>query len=352
MGLNNMKKINKYKLKQKRIMEKEKRENQQRIIDKQIINTISNIQISTIKNFNMSTFSNEEVSKENMLDCLKALLEIIMNSSYLDEIIRMTKQNISNTWFDTEVNEELVRKILLKELEIAKSSSIESIALKLCYWSNRIAHHLENEVMQKQPKHKMNEIYIKYFLNPKYNYDLTISKNISPEIANRLESIVIKECTTLCDINTVEKLNNLFLGLNIRNELWTLKQQMIKSIILNISKNENSNVKVTALNEEKDVAINGSETIRLIIREINGIAPVVMHCDKDKVDTFIKRNNIKPIELEKSDKVIQFARNGKVGIHFILDEEGSEILEYEADENPKARILNDILYRGDSEDER
>lgn len=347
-----MKKINKYKLKQKRIMEKEKRENQQRIIDKQIINTISNIQISVIKNFNMSTFSNQEVSKEKMLECLKVLLEIIMNSSYLDEVIRMTRQNISNTWFDTEVNEELVRKILLKELEIAKSSSIESIALKLCYWSNRIAHHLENEVMQKQPKHKMNEIYIKYFLNPKYNYDLTISKNISPEIANRLESIVIKECTTLCDINTAEKLNNLFLGLNIRNELWTLKQQMIKSIILNVSKKDNSNVKVTALNEEKDVAIKGSETIRLIIREINGIAPVVMHCDKDKINTFLKKNSIKPIDLENSDKIIEFAKNGKVGIHFILDEESSEILEYEADENPKARILNDILYRGDSEDER
>lgn len=357
MGLNNMKKINKNKLKQKRIMEKEKRENQQRIIDKQIINTINNIQISAIKDFNMSTFSNQEVSKEKMLDCLKVLLEIIMNSSYLDEVIRMTRQNISNTWFDREVNEELVREILLKELEIAKSSPIESIALKLCYWSNRIAHHLENEVMQKQPKHKMNEIYIKYFLNPKYHYDLTISRNmnngnINPEIGDKLKSIVIKECTTLCDINTAEKLNNLFLGLSIRNELWTLKQQMLKSIILNVSKNDNSNVKVTALNEEKDVAIKGSETIRLIIREINGIAPVVMHCDKDKINTFLEQNGIKPIDLENSDKIIEFAKNGKVGIHFILDKEGSEILEYEADENPKAKILNDILYRGDVEHER
>lgn len=45
-------------------------------------------------------------------------------------------------------------------------------------------------------------------------------------------------------------------------------------------------------------------------------------------------------------------KNGKVGIHFVLDEEGSEILEYEASENSKARTLNDIVYRGDIENGR
>ncbi|MCI8470285.1 MAG: hypothetical protein HFJ35_02140 [Clostridia bacterium] len=352
-----MKKNNKDKLKQKRIVEKKRREEQQRIINKQIINTISNEQIMALRNFNISTFSDEEVNKEEMLNCLRVLLEIVMNSSYLDEVIRMTRQNVSSNWFDKEINEEFVREILLKELETAKVSSTESIALKLCFWANRIAHHLENEVIQKQPKHKMNEIYIKYFLNPKYHYDLANvrdinNENIPPEIAKRLEDIVIKECTTLCDIDTVEKLNNLFLGLSIRNELWTLKQQMIKSIILNISRNNTSNVKVTALNEKKDLSISGSETMRLIIREINGIAPVVMHCDKEKVDDFLQQNNIQPISSETSNKIIEFAKNGKVGIHFILDEEGIEILEYEADENFKARILNDIVYRGDNEDGR
>ncbi len=352
-----MKQSNKDKLKQKRIAEKKKREEQQRIISKQIINTIDNEQIMAIKNFNISTFSDEEVNKEKMIDCLNVLLKIVMNSSYLDEVIRMTRQNVSSTWFDREVNEEFIREILLKELEVAKSSSTESIALKLCFWSNRIAHHLENEVIQKQPKHKMNEIYIKYFLNPEYNYDLTKARdinngNVTNEIGRRLENIVIKECTTLCDIDTVEKLNNLFLGLNIRNELWTLKQQMIKVIILNISRNNNSNVRVTTLNEKKDLSISGSETFRLIIREINGVAPVVMHCDKEKVDAFLQQNGIESICTETSDKIIEFAKNGKVGIHFILDEEGREILEYEADENSKARILNDIVYRGDIVDER
>ncbi len=352
-----MKQSNKDKLKQKRIIEKKKKEEQERIINRQIIKTISKEQIIALKNFNISTFSDEEVNKEQMLSCLRVLIEIIMNSSYLDEVIRMTRQNVSSTWFDKEVNEEFIREILLKELETARTSSTESIALKLCFWANRIAHHLENEVIQKQPKHKMNEIYIKYFLNPKYNYDLFNVRDIntgtiSPEIVKRLEEIVIKECTTLCDIDTVEKLNNLFLGLSIRNELWTLKQQMIKSIILNISRNNTSNVKVTALNEKKELSISGSETIRLVIREINGIAPVVMHCDKEKVDDFLQQNDIQPIALETSNKIIEFAKNGKVGIHFILDKEDREVLEYEADENTKARILNDIVYRGDIEDGR
>ena len=352
-----MKQSNKDKLKQKRIIEKKKKEEQERIINRQIIKTITKEQIIALKNFNISTFSDEEVNKEQMLSCLRVLIEIIMNSSYLDEVIRMTRQNVSSTWFDKEVNEEFIREILLKELETARTSSTESIALKLCFWANRIAHHLENEVIQKQPKHKMNEIYIKYFLNPKYNYDLFNVRDIntgtiSPEIVKRLEEIVIKECTTLCDIDTVEKLNNLFLGLSIRNELWTLKQQMIKSIILNISRNNTSNVKVTALNEKKELSISGSETIRLVIREINGIAPVVMHCDKEKVDDFLQQNDIQPIALETSNKIIEFAKNGKVGIHFILDKEDREVLEYEADENTKARILNDIVYRGDIEDGR
>lgn len=354
-----MKQSNKDKLKQKRIAEKKRREEQHKIINKQIINTINSEQIRVLKNFNASTFLDEEVNKEEMIDCLRILIEIIMNSSYIDEVIRMTRQNVSSTWFDKEVNEDFIRGILLKELEMSKVSSTESIALKLCFWANRIAHHLENEVIKKQPKHKMNEIYTKYFLNPKYHYDLSNMRDInngtlSPEIIKRIEDIVINERTTLCDIDTAEKLNNLFLGLSIRNELWTLKQQMLKAIILNVSRNNTSSVKVTALNEKKDLTINGSGTMRLIIREINGVAPVVMHCDKEKVDDFLQKNNIQSIALETSNKIIEFAENGKVGIHFILNEEDSQILEYEADENPKAkaRTLNDIVYRGDIENGR
>lgn len=162
-----MKRKNKEKLKQQRIELKKKKDEQRRIENKQIINTISNKQIQKIKKFNIDTFQNKEIKKEQMLECLENLFEIILKSSYIDEIVRMTKQNISNTWFDKEINETFIMETLEKELQLAKSASIESVALKLCFWSNRIAHHLENEVIKKQPKHKMNEIYIKYYLNPK-----------------------------------------------------------------------------------------------------------------------------------------------------------------------------------------
>lgn len=352
-----MKRSNKDKLKQKRIAEKMKKEEQKRIIDKQIINTITKDQINSIKSFNTITFCNEKVNKENMRDCLKFLIEIVSNSSYVNEIVRMTRKNISNTWFDKEINEEFVKEILLKELDDAKFASEESVALKICFWANRIAHHIENEVIQKQPKHKMNEIYIKYFLNPKYKYDLTYNMNSNnekcdKEIKEKLETILINESKTLCDIDTPEKLNNLFLGLNIRNELWTLKQQMLKAILLDISKNSNSTVKVTSLNEKNELSINGSKTLRLILREVNGVSPVVMHCDKSKIEDFLNQNRLKPIEKETSNKIIEFAKNGKVGIYFKLDELGNEILEYEAEENAKAKVLNDIVYRGDIDDGR
>ena len=41
---------------------------------------------------------------------------------------------------------EWVKEILLKEMESARNSSLESIALKICFWGNRIAHHLDNEL--------------------------------------------------------------------------------------------------------------------------------------------------------------------------------------------------------------
>ncbi len=351
-----MKKSNKEKLKQKRKQERKRNQEQNARKEKQIINTISNEQINSLKKFNMSLFSENEISKEDMLECLHALITIVVNSSYLDEITRMSRNAISNEWFDREFDNELVEEILVKELENAEKATIESIALKLCYWSNRIAHHLENEVVGKEKKYKMNELYLKYFLNPKYKYNLIDTRNAikngqSTDETRMLEDILIKEATSLEEISTPEELNNLFLGLNIRNELWTLKQQMLKKVLLNVSKNTNSPVRVTALSERKEVAINGSETLRLIIREVNGIAPVVMHCDKEKIYEFLNENNMQPIPEETSERIIRFAQNGKVGIHFVLDDEDREILEYEASDSPTARRLNNILYRGETEED-
>lgn len=352
-----MKKSNKEKQKQRRDAERSRKQEAQRRKEKQIIRVISNNQINNLKKFNMSTFSNSEINREEMVECLHSLLTIIVNSSYLDEITRMARNSISTDWFDREFDNDLVEEILVKELKSCENCSTESIALKLCYWSNRIAHHLENEVVGKEKKFKMNELYLKYFLNPKYKYNLlntrdALKTNVSNEETKMLENILIKEATTLEEISTPEELNNLFLGLNIRNELWTLKQQMLKTILLNVSKNENSPVKVTALKEKEEVSINGSQTLRLIIREIDGIAPVIMHCDKEKIDEFLNENSIQTIPEETSERITRFAQNGKVGIHFVLDEENKEIFEYEASDKTSAKRLNDIMYRGETEDER
>ena len=351
-----MKKSNKEKQKQKRENERSRRQEAERKKEKQIINVISTEQITSLRNFNISTFSEIEINREEMLECLHSLLIVIVNSSYLDEVTRMARGSISTEWFDREFDNELVEQILVKELEAAQNATTESIALKLCFWSNRIAHHLENEVVGKEKKFRMNELYLKYFLNPKYKYDLqdtrdAIKQGKDTDATRNLEDILIKEAVTLEEIRTPEQLNNLFLGLNIRNELWTLKQQMLKIILLNVAKNENSPVKVTALNDRKEVAINGGETLRLIIREIDGIAPVVMHCDKNQVDEFLLENNIPSIPEETQERIIRFAQNGKIGIHFVLDEEDREILEYEATDSPSAKRLRDIIYRGETEDD-
>ena len=351
-----MKKSNKEKQKQKRENERSRRQEAERKKEKQIINVISTEQITSLRNFNISTFSEIEINREEMLECLHSLLIVIVNSSYLDEVTRMARGSISTEWFDREFDNELVEQILVKELEAAQNATTESIALKLCFWSNRIAHHLENEVVGKEKKFRMNELYLKYFLNPKYKYDLqdtrdAIKQGKDTDATRNLEDILIKEAVTLEEIRTPEQLNNLFLGLNIRNELWTLKQQMLKIILLNVAKNENSPVKVTALNERKEVAINGGETLRLIIREIDGIAPVVMHCDKNQVDEFLLENNIPSIPEETQERIIRFAQNGKIGIHFVLDEEDREILEYEATDSPSSKRLRDIIYRGETEDD-
>lgn len=350
-----MKKNNKDKLKQRRAEEKRRKQEDERKRENQIIRTISKKETDTLKKFNMNSFSNE-ATKEEMMECLHTLLNVVAKSSYLDEVTRMARTNISTEWFDREVDNDFIEEVLSKELEKSETSSDESIALKLCYWSNRIAHHIEKEVMVKEKKHKINALYLKYFMNPKYKYDpLTVREDLNKgnrsEDVRMLEGILQKEATFLEDIRTTEELNNLFLGLNLRNELWTLKQQMIKSIILNTSKNENSPVKVTAINERKEVAINGNETLRLVIREVNGIAPVVMHCNKEKIDEFLEENNLEPIQEETSEPIIRFAQNGKVGIHFVLDEEGREILEYEAGTSVSANRLNNIIYRGETEED-
>ncbi len=87
------------------------------------------------------------------------------------------------------------------------------------------------------------------------------------------------------------------------------------------------------------------------IREKNGIAPIIMHCDRKKLEEFLLEYGLETIPYETSHDIIEFAQDGKIGIHFTLDEYGMEIFEYEAAENPSAEKLYNIMYRG-KENER
>ena len=352
-------------MKQKRkeeLIAKRKKQRQESLERKRIENTkltrmIKPKQLKDIKELNCNSIINDKLSKSEMLVVLNNFYELIINSSYLDEIVRMTQQNISETWFDKKIDKNFIIELLNTEKNEIYKNPTENIALRLCYWSNRIAHHIENEIMTGEKKHKMNDIYTKYFLNPEYNYDLSNAINpdtgeLYPSIKQKLDDILIKECLTFERINTPEQLHELFYGLNLRNDLWTLKLQALKELIRNVQLNPKSNIKISLLEEKEDVSVLGKSTYRLIIREQNGIAPIIMHCDKEKLEEFLNQNNLKPIHVESDPKIIEFAKSGKVGIHFTLDEENMEIMEYEALENPNIKNLFQMIYKGDEEHER
>ena len=126
-----MKKSNKDKLKQKRAEEKRRKQEENRKNDNQIIRKISKDDIDILKKFNINSFSNKP-TKNQMTECLHTLLNIVAKSSYLDEVTRMTRNNISTEWFDREVDNDFIEEILVKELKNAENSSTEIVSLKLC----------------------------------------------------------------------------------------------------------------------------------------------------------------------------------------------------------------------------
>ena len=341
-----------------RIREKKKAERleKERIKDSQIIKNITPEQLKTFKEFDYNSITKDNISKTNLIKILQVFFNIIRNSSYLDEILKMTKQNISQTWFDQNIDKNFIQEVLDEELKKAQNSPLENVALKICYWGNRIAHRIETEATAGLKKHEANDIYTKYFLNPEYNYDITESNdpktgNLLPSVQRKLEAILNSKDSILSNNKNIEQLHNIFLGLNLRNELWTLKMQMLKEIIRKVQNNKNSTIKITCLEEKEDVSIIGNSTLRLIIREKNGIAPIIMHCDRKKLEEFLLEYGLETIPYETSHDIIEFAQDGKIGIHFTLDEYGMEIFEYEAAENPSAEKLYNIMYRG-KENER
>ena len=177
------------------------------------------------------------------------------------------------------------------------------------------------------------------------------SNKLYSNIEQKLQKLLIDENFFDGSISTSEQLHNLFTGLNIRNELWTLKQEMLKLLLKESQKNELTNIIVTALKEKKELSINGNSTLRLIIREKYGITPIIIHCEKEKIEEFLKKSNLNQIPFETSSEIIEFAKQGKVGIYFTLDEVNRDCFEYEALEDSKVDKLYKLMYRGESDDQ-
>lgn len=118
---------------------------------------------------------------------------------------------------------------------------------------------------------------------------------------------------------------------------------MLKELIHFHSEAEKPNVLLTFVPEVKDdISIKREPTVRLIAREKNAIAPVVMHTD---ASTFEKIQ----VPEEQNPEVAKFAQRGRIGMHFILSKEELVALESLVGTNEKLKQLSDIMLRGEED---
>lgn len=341
--------------KQKEI--KKKKSEEKDIQNRRIFKIIKSEEILEIRQFNKNTFKDATISKQELIQLLEKIFDIILRSSYIDKIRDMFTQNISDIWLqeinddlnEVEINKEIIKNILNKELENLEECSEESIQLKICYWSNRMAHDIEDCAMGKKLKHKMNTIYIKYFLNPKCKFGVEDLLNYRDgkqdiEFNSWLDKILYNERESLEYSQSRDEIVDILLGIHLRNELFTTKKQMVRELLKTVPKSRQTDILLTCIPEEKEeVSIMGDKTIRLIIRERNAIAPVVMHTTQSNLE------GIEPKE-ETNEDIMNFAKKGKIGIHFVMSEEELFALEYLADTKIKVQELSDMMYKGEEKD--
>ena len=223
-----------------------------------VIDTITQKEYDDLKLMNKKGF--QKISKEDMLLTLETLIGRVMNSKYLDTVTDFKRGSISTTWNGKDVNSEFVKLRLKSEMEAARECSPENLALKVCYWSNRIAHQIETEVIDGAKKRNINTVFRRYALDPTRKLDFIrlreAAKTGEPEEDYEfLLTVLENERDLLGDINTPEALGNMFLGLSIREELYNVKQDMIKAMLLEAARNPDSKVKVKALKEKKRMSI-------------------------------------------------------------------------------------------------
>lgn len=335
-----------------------------------IYSNMTRDEILKMREFNKTTFQKKHLSKQEIIEYLQMFYDMILRSTYVGKIKDIFSRNVSDTWFEqaedglkeVKMDGGIVRNILKKEKESLEDCSEESLALKTCYWGNRIAHSIGADTMKDscwvnrsaynsrgdiiKTRHSMHEIYVKYFLNPKYKYGLDDlldyrENKKDPNFIAWLDEILRKERRMFNNSNSRDRVVNLFLGNYLKNELFTTKAQMLKELFYFHSKAENPNVLLTYVPEVKeDISIKREPVVRLIAREKNAIAPVVMHTD---TATFEKMQ----VAEETNSEVAKFAQKGSIGMHFILSEEELEAFESLANTNGKVKQLSDIMLRGE-----
>lgn len=314
-----------------------------------LINTITREDIESFRKINQKGFAN--ATREDMLEVLTALLNAVKESGYLTYVTQMKIHNVSEEWGDRVVDDEFVCQRFDEELEDAKSCSLESLALKICYWSNRVAHQIEKEVVGSINKRQKKNVYTRHCVNTKKKIDVFELRNTArtgepKKKLNLLYNILKSERKNLADIDTPEKLTDMFLGIQIREELYSVKQEMIKRQLYEVGTKsvEDSSLVITALEETKNMQINGSPTLRLVIREVGGLAPVVMHCNKNVIGEFLERNSLPEIPIETDPEIADFARGreGVVGIHFTLSDEDRQIVAQKLEHNPRVDRLHGL----------
>lgn len=310
-----------------------------------VIDTITQKEYDDLKIMNKKGF--DEFTKEDMLITLESLLGRVMSSKYINTVTDLKRGSISPTWDGEDVNSKFVSSRLKSEMDAAREASPESLALKICFWANRIAHQIETEVVDGAKKRNLNTVFRKYALDPTRKLDFiglreTAKTGLPEDDYEFLLQIIENEKDLLGDIDTPEALSNMLLGFSIREELYNVKQDMIKFMILMANKNPESKVKVTVLEELKRMSIKGGKTIRFVMREVDGIAPVVMHCGQEPMEKFLEEYNLPPFETEQDKELAKFARGkeGIIGIHFTLTENDRRIVRMKLGKNERIDRLN------------
>lgn len=278
----------------------------------------------SILEFNFMDF-NDGNSIEDFQKLSVKFYDIIINTKLLDVFEKKSKEqyNIENG-FKKNID---LKEILNRELVNKDEHSEDRLVQNICFWSNRIAHEVENNLKSYEKTNgngyiaRFNDLYSKYYLNLDYNYDMF---DIENEENNDRISSIIRDSGIFggysCD-ETIEGLNTIFKTINLREALYYCKQISIKKILLNNDEKETKLFK--QLDEKKTINKNG--TYRIMVKPKNVPFPMVVHIGEEIYDDFCDKNNISVPDVTEGDNK-EFINHGWTSVFFrMTDQEIEEI---------------------------